>query len=79
MSNDAKLGLVIGVGIVIALGAVYNRPDASNGVAGMRPEGSAVNAVGTTRPDDLYRLTGGAGGRDDGPTVPDQPGEDPGR
>jgi hypothetical protein len=43
MSNDAKLGLVIGIGLVILIAAVFFRRDPATGK--QPPEGGAAAAV----------------------------------
>jgi hypothetical protein len=47
MTNDAKLGLVIGVCLVIAIGVIYYRKDASS-TAGVAAEGTAASPAPVT-------------------------------
>lgn len=69
MPNDAKLGLVIGVGIVIALGVLHYRSEPQPRRDRPRPDAAAVNPG---RPDDSYRLTGSGSAPADGPALPDR-------
>lgn len=71
MPNDAKLGLVLGVGIVIVLGVIYHRAEQSS--ARPRPEAAAAS---TGEPGGPFRLTGSGTARDDGPAIPEQPAEE---
>ncbi len=58
MPNDAKLGLVIGVVIVLALGALYHRTEPATNLVRSRSDSSAVNAVSSGgSPYGLRRLT----------------------
>jgi hypothetical protein len=45
MPNDAKLGLVVGVGLVIAVGVVFFRRDLVTAQAGDRPAGAVTAAT----------------------------------
>jgi nucleoid-associated protein YgaU len=54
MPNDAKLGLVVGVGLVIAIGVLFYRKDASS-TPGAAPAGAAVQAAGATPGRGQYR------------------------
>jgi hypothetical protein len=44
MPNDAKLGLVIGLAVVIAIGVVFYRKEPGNGTAANRMAGSTDSA-----------------------------------
>ena len=78
MPNDAKLGLVIGVMIVIALGVIYHRNEAPAILVRTRPEPAAVNAVSPGTPYGTRRLTGMAES-DEGPGMPESAGDEPAR
>lgn len=54
MPNDAKLGLVVGVGLVIAIGVLFYRKDAGS-APGASPAGAAVQAAGATPGRGQYR------------------------
>jgi hypothetical protein len=73
MPNDAKLGLVIGVGIVIALGVIFHRSETPTAVSRPRPEAAAVGAGEPARSGEPYRLTGSSARSDDGPAMQEQP------
>jgi hypothetical protein len=45
MPNDAKLGLVIGLAVVIAIGVVFYRKESANGPAANRVAGSSDAAA----------------------------------
>jgi len=45
MPNDAKLGLVIGLAVVIAIGVVFYRKEPANSPAANRMAGSSDSAV----------------------------------
>ena len=54
MPNDAKLGLVVGVGLVIAIGVLFFRKDPGS-APGTSPAGAAVQAAGATPGRGPYR------------------------
>jgi len=49
MTGDAKLGLLVGVGLVVTAALVYYRPE------GVQAQGSETEAVALRASDDLYR------------------------
>ncbi|MBL8798385.1 MAG: LysM peptidoglycan-binding domain-containing protein [Planctomycetia bacterium] len=58
MPNDAKLGLVVGVGLVIAIGVVFYKKDASP-APGTPATGAAVQSAGANPGRGQYRPTRG--------------------
>jgi hypothetical protein len=77
MPNDAKLGLVVGVGIVLALGVLCSRKEPA-ATTRVRPGGAAVRAISPAAPERPYRLTHSSPPpTDEGPHIADPPAEDP--
>jgi len=56
MPNDAKLGLVLGLAVVIAIGVVYYRKDQGGAVP---PDSAAISADADGDPRSQYRSTRG--------------------
>jgi hypothetical protein len=81
MPNDAKLGLVIGVVIVLALGAVYHHHEPSASLMRSRSEAAAVNTASPAgSPYGPRRLTGTSSVEpNDGPGMPESPSDEPAR
>jgi hypothetical protein len=79
MPNDAKLGLVIGVVIVLALGALYHRNEPASGVVRYRPDAPTANAGSPGgSPYGQRRLTSATSVESpDGPAMPASNGDEP--
>jgi len=57
MPNDAKLGLVVGVGVVIAIGVIYYRRDASSQTLGKDTPATVTARTGVMPARGQYRPT----------------------
>lgn len=79
MPNDAKLGLVIGVGLVLALGVVYYRKDSPQAPSGQQSAASDSASIQSGAPPGRGLTRGKArpvsqqhdGPLDEPPPVPD--------